>query len=86
LLTIVAMLGAAALWIGSQHPDLQQLKSREDPKPHLEKIEGQLSEVLQTQAAMKQQLEDFSRRVDERRRKWNSVPLLRTRQFEPWIV
>jgi len=72
LLTILGCAGAAGIWIWSQHTDLQDLK-KHDPAPALEKIDAKLSEVLETQAAMKQQLSDFGGRIAAQEAEWRSV-------------
>jgi hypothetical protein len=64
---------SAGAWLWSQHVDLEQLKNRDDPKPALARIEAQLSEVLQAQSAMKQQLADFGERIDRQDQKWARV-------------
>jgi hypothetical protein len=72
LATIGGVFVTAGLWIWSQHADLQDLK-KHDPTPALAQISTQLSAVLETQAAMKQQLADFGRRIDEQDHKWERV-------------
>lgn len=68
--TLAGCIVTAGVWIGSQHADLQQLKKQ---GPALERIEAQLSEVLQSQSAMKQQLADFGERIDRQDQKWARV-------------
>ena len=72
LATIAGVLAAAGLWIWSQHADLEDLK-KHDPAPALAQISTQLAAVLETQAAMKQQLADFGRRIDQQDEKWARV-------------
>jgi hypothetical protein len=63
---------SSGAWIYSQRTDIESLQKR-DPTAHLERIEGQLSEVLQTQSAMKEQLTEFGRRIDSQDHKWERV-------------
>lgn len=69
---IGGILVSAGLWIWSQHADLQDLK-KHDPAPALAQIDTKLSAVLETQAAMKQALTDFGRRIDQQDQKWQRV-------------
>jgi hypothetical protein len=70
---IAGCIVSAGAWIWSQHADLEQLKGREDPKPALERIDAKLSEVLQAQSGMKEQLADFGKRIDRQDQKWARV-------------
>jgi hypothetical protein len=72
LATIAGVLLSAGLWIWTQHADLQDLK-KHDPAPALAQIDAKLSTVLETQAAMKQQLADFGQRLDQQDLKWARV-------------
>jgi|GEM_PF-5225685 len=72
LVTIGGLLVSSGGWIFWQRSDIEALKKR-DPTAHLERIEAQLSEVLQTQSAMKQQLADFGQRIDRQDQKWLRV-------------
>jgi len=73
ILTLAGVFVAAGSWIWSQHAALERLEGREDPQPHLERIEAKLGTILEAQAAMHQQLADFGRRIDEQQRKWDRV-------------
>lgn len=69
IITIAGCLLTSAAWLYTQHTDLT-LQQKRDPEPHLQVIEAQLSEVLQAQSAMKQQLADFGQRIDRQDQKW----------------
>jgi hypothetical protein len=73
VLAIAALVVSSTSWMWAQHVSLTRLEAREDPKRQLERIEARLGQILQTQAAMGQQLADFGRRVDEQQRKWERV-------------
>lgn len=73
MLAIGALVASSTSWIWAQHVSLTRLEAREDPKPHLERIEARLGQILEKQAAMGQQLADFGRRVDEQQHKWDRV-------------
>jgi hypothetical protein len=72
VLTIAGVVLAAGKGYLDGRADLRDLKRR-DPGPQLERIAHQVDQVLQSQAAMKQQLVDFNRRVAAQEDEWKIV-------------
>lgn len=70
LLTIATLALAGAGSILQQRAELLELKRNQ---PKLEKISEQLSQVLQEQAGMREQLRDLGGQVDEQKQKWERV-------------
>lgn len=72
VLAITGLVVSSGAWIYSQHLDLQSLKKR-DPAVQLDRIERQLSLVLQQQAAMRVDLANQGQRIARQEAQWDRV-------------
>jgi hypothetical protein len=72
VLAIAGLLVSSGAWIYSQHTDIQSLKKR-DPKPQLDRIESQLSQILQQQAGMRVDLANQAQRIARQEAQWDRV-------------